>query len=148
MPPDRIALAQTEQTSRQSLRTIVGELWRYGLCSAVALATDMGILLAAHHLLGVHYLLAAALGFSAGLLVAYELSVRYVFEQRRLTNQRTEFVGFVIIGMLGLVITQVLLHLLVERAGLAVGVAKIPTAGFVFLFNFTARRLALFSTKA
>lgn len=143
MPLDRAAVTDLAPDGR--LPVVARELWRYGLCSAVALATDMGVLLIAHHLIGAHYQLAAALGFAAGLVVAYELSVRYVFERRRLENKRVEFMVFVVIGVLGLVITQGLLHVLVEHAGLPVGIAKIPTAGFVFLFNFTARRLALFS---
>lgn len=145
MPPERAGLEA--QTSWPRLGAVFGELMRYGLCSAAALGADMGVLLFTHHVIGLHYLLAAALGFAVGLIVAYELSVRYAFNQRRLSSPRVEFVGFVVIGMLGLLLTQALLHLLVERANMPVGLAKIPTAGLVFMFNFTARRFALFSAR-
>ena len=105
----------------------------------------MAVLLTAHHLAGLHYLAAAALGFTTGLAVAYGLSVRYAFRMRRVTSRAREFSAFAAIGLLGLVLTQVLLHLLVERLHLPVAVAKAPTAGIVFVFNYAVRRISLFS---
>jgi len=53
--------------------------------------------------------------------------------------------GFVVTGVLGLLLNEALMELFVEHIGLTVAIAKIPTAGAVFLFNFTARRTLLFS---
>lgn len=129
------------------IRALSGEFLRYGLCSAVALACDMGVLLFTHHVIGLHYQLAAAIGFACGLVVAYVTSVRYAFRTRRLESRGAEFTGFVLIGLFGLLLTQGLLHVLVERVELSVAAAKIFAAGFVFMFNFSARRLALFAGR-
>jgi putative flippase GtrA len=126
----------------------VVEFIRYGLCSGLALGVDMGLLLLLTRGLGLHYLLSAALGFSAGLFVAYALSVRYAFRDRRLEDARAEFIGFAAVGVLGLGLTQLLLKLLVGGLGLDVAAAKIVTAGFVFLFNFGVRKAMLFSRTA
>ncbi|MDB5649981.1 MAG: GtrA family protein [Hyphomicrobiales bacterium] len=141
--PDRAA--SVARSLRLSLLT--GEFIRYGFCSALALACDMAVLLVMVHVVGLHYQLAAALGFSLGLVVAYVTSVRYAFRTRRLENRSAEFTGFVIIGLLGLLLTQGLLHVMVEGLSLPVGIAKILTAGFVFMFNFSARRLTLFAGR-
>ncbi|MDB5596457.1 MAG: hypothetical protein JWM36_3418 [Hyphomicrobiales bacterium] len=127
------------------IRALSGEFLRYGLCSAFALACDMGVLLFTHKVFGLHYQLAAGLGFACGLGVAYATSVRYAFRTRSIENRGAEFTGFVVIGLFGLLLTQGLLHVLVERAELSVAPAKILTAGLVFMFNFSARRLALFA---
>jgi hypothetical protein len=40
------------------------------------------------------------------------------------------------------------MHVFVDYAAAPVALAKIPTAGLVFLFNFTARRALLFRETA
>jgi putative flippase GtrA len=123
------------------------ELGLYGLASAAALAVDWGLLLALTGA-GVDYRLATAVGFSAGIGVTYLLSISVVFRHRAVVDKRREFIGFLGVGVAGLVLTQLLMALWVERLGLAPGLAKIPTAGVVFLFNFTVRRALLFRAPA
>lgn len=119
------------------------ELGLYGLASAAALAVDWGLLLVLTGL-GLNYLVAAAIGFSAGIAVTYGLSVSVVFRHRPIADRKREFAGFLGVGLAGLVLTQLLMALWVERMELAPGLAKIPTAGLVFVFNFTVRRALLF----
>jgi putative flippase GtrA len=130
------------------MQPLVLEFIRYALCSLLALGVDMGLLLLLHHVAGLHYLLAAAVGFMAGLFVAYALSVRFAFSQRRVADARSEFILFASVGLLGLALTQILLHAFVDGTGMAVAPAKIVTAGFVFLFNFGARKVLLFTQVA
>jgi putative flippase GtrA len=125
---------------------MVGDLFKYGLASIAALALDYGLLLLCHQTLGLSYPIAAAIGFSSGLALVYLLSIWFVFEDRRSIRPGLEFSAFVAIGLAGLLLTEALMHVFVDRAGLTPAIAKIPTAGFVFLFNFTARRSLLFST--
>lgn len=120
------------------------EFLAYFGCSFVALSTDYA-LLAAGLQLGVDYRAAAAVGFLGGLLVAYFLSVRFVFRTRAVADPRAEFMIFAVIGLLGLMITELLMWLLVSSFGLPAVQAKLPTAGFVFLFNFGARKALLFT---
>jgi len=121
----------------------VVDLVLYGFVSAAALFCDYGLLLALAGR-GVHYLMAQALSFSAGMIVAYVLSARFVFAGRRASSRCREAFGFFAVGLAGLILTQLLLALFVSGAGLALAVAKIPVAGCVFLFNFLARRGLVF----
>jgi putative flippase GtrA len=59
-----------------------------------------------------------------------------------------EAIGFVAIGLAGLLLNQILLFGFIEGLQLSLGVAKGLTAIGVFLFNFVARRSVLFSTLA
>jgi putative flippase GtrA len=120
------------------------EFLRYFGSSAVALAADGGLFALALYL-GLPYPVAAAIGFIAGLWVAYTLSVRFVFGERRLRDERAEFMVFAAVGAGGLVLTELLLWLLVGHAHWNAGFAKIATAGFVFFFNFGARKALLFT---
>ncbi len=119
------------------------EFARYFLASLGALALDVGILwLAAHWL---HYLLAASLGFIAGACLIYLLSTRWVFRCRKLAGKAPiEFSAFVAIGLAGLTLNDYVIYLAVAQFALDLLVAKALAAGASFLFNYTARKLALF----
>jgi hypothetical protein len=119
------------------------ELMLYGFASALALGLDWGLLLALTAL-GVNYLVASATGFISGMAITYVLSVSLVFRHRPVADRRREFVGFIGVGLAGLVLTQGLMALWVEALHMTPGLAKIPTAGIVFVFNFTVRRALLF----
>ena len=123
---------------------VVVDLAGYGLVSVVALACDWGLLvgLAAA---GLPYLAASTISFAVGMAVAYALSIRFVFPTRRALTREAEAGGFFAVGMLGLVLTQVLLFLLVSKLGMPVALAKAPTAIVVFLFNFVCRRRLVFA---
>ncbi|MFI4935519.1 MAG: GtrA family protein [Caulobacterales bacterium] len=124
---------------------LVHETWKYFLVSVVALGVDFGLLVLCTRFAGLHYLISAAIGFSAGILVSYGLSVSWVFRHRRLASRRFEFVAFFGIGLLGLALNEALMRAFVEGAGLNYAIAKIPAAGIGFVFNFGSRRILLFS---
>lgn len=133
---------------RERLLRLASDLTKYGLASAAALALDYGLLLFFHKSLGFGYLAAGAIGFLGGLLLVYALSIRYVFADRRYVQPTGEFIGFFVIGLIGLALNEFFMHVFVAQLGLSVALAKVPTAGFVFASNFTARRALLFSRTA
>ncbi len=120
------------------------DMIRYAGASIFALALDCAVLLLLTRGLGVDYPAAVALGFLSGLALIYLLSVRYVFEGRRHRAPRVEIAGFVITGVVGLLLTEALMLLFVGRFGLPLSLSKTATTGFVFMFNFVSRRSLLF----
>ncbi len=126
-------------------RTLL-ELGRYFIASAVALGVDFGLYRLGLRL-GWSYLLAALLGFSAGAVVAYFASVRWVFSARAVGNVGLEFGLFVGVGVAGLLLTELLLWLAVGKLGLPPLSAKLGTSAVVFAFNFVSRKVLLFSAK-
>lgn len=117
----------------------------YGLVSGVALFVDAGLLKLLSSLLGWHYLLAASISFLAGAVVAYALSVRYVFPSGRLAGTLYELPVFVALGVIGLLINAAVIKLGVEAFKWSPLQAKIPAAGCTFVANFLCRRAILFS---
>ncbi len=120
------------------------DLFRYGLCSALALAVDWGILIGLVHS-GLSPLAAAPIGFSIGMAVTYGLSITMVYADRRRAAPMREALVFLAIGVAGLCLNEVVLWLAITWFGLAAAIAKAPAAGLVFMFNFLLRRAALFS---
>jgi putative flippase GtrA len=120
------------------------EFLRYFLCSAAAFGIDVSLYWVALRL-GMPYQLAAVAGFVGGVSAAYVLSVRWAFRRRSLDNAAAEFLIFLAIGVAGLGVTEALLWLQVSVLGLPRMQAKLVAAVGVFVFNFSARKIVLFS---
>ncbi|HLS85548.1 MAG TPA: GtrA family protein [Burkholderiales bacterium] len=134
--------------SGRPLGVLVREGSRYTAASAVALALDFGVYVSLIRLAEVSYLLAAPVGFAVGLAAVYTLSVRWVFQDRRLASARLEFTIFALIGLAGMALNQGALFVGVEWLRLSYEAAKFVSAGIVFCFNFGARKLLLFTPRA
>ncbi|WP_353618414.1 GtrA family protein [Paracidovorax avenae] len=89
---------------------------------------------------------AAIPAFVCGAFVNYWLSIRFVFAERRLKEREMlEFGLFMLIGVLGLVVTQLVLYIGVAVLAGNLEVVKIIAAGATFVSNFLIRKFALFS---
>ncbi|MGA8171285.1 MAG: GtrA family protein [Methylocystis sp.] len=143
-----VRLSILDRSRHAGLGRIAVDLFKYGVASVGALALDAGTMVFLNKVLGINYLVAAAIGFTCGLGLVYWLSVSYVFGHSRRLRPSQEMLGFVATGLIGLLLNEFLMKTFVEQVGLSVVIAKVPTAGVVFLFNFTARRALLFSDVA
>jgi putative flippase GtrA len=129
----------------RSLPAVLTQAFGYGLVSAVALAFDTSLLYVLVNLAGWPYLLASTVSFSAGAVVAYILSVRFVFPLRRLHNPYAEFISFLALGVAGVAVNAAALFVAVSTVGLGLITAKLLAAGCTFATNFTLRRQLLFT---
>lgn len=91
------------------------------------------------------YLPAATISYSIGLLVGYVLSVTAVFKYRRLKSQPLEFVGFAMVGVIGLAINAAAMAFGVGYLGEHYLTAKCGAAALTFVWNFSVRRQLLFA---
>ena len=125
--------------------SLAGQFLRYLVVGGVAFAADFGVLVFSTEVCGIHYLTSAALGFAAGVLMNYLLSIVWVFSSRAVSDRRLEFAIFVVIGILGLGLNELAMWTLVALAGLAYPAAKFVAAGGILIWNFSARKLVLFN---
>jgi putative flippase GtrA len=124
-------------------RLIAREAGGYALVSAVAFAADLCLLLVTARYM--HYLAAATLSFLVGGLVAYGLSVRYVFRHRRIARRSVEMTAFIALGLVGLAVNVAVIGIAVGQWSLPLVVAKLFAGCGTFASNFILRRWALFS---
>jgi putative flippase GtrA len=128
-----------------ALRGAAVEGLRYVGASALALAIDVGVYSGLIRLAGVDYLVAAPIGFAVGLVAIYAMSVRWVFLQRRIADRRVEFALFIVLSLVGMALNQLIVYAGVEFLDLPFELAKLPSAGAVFCFNYVTRKLLLFT---
>lgn len=134
-----------ERLSKPS-SSVFWQLVRYAMAGGLAFGVDFALLWLATDVLGLHYLIGAAIGYAAGLVITYLLSIKWIFDYRRMSSQAAEFGVFTLIGLAGLLLTQGLMYLFTD---LWLGrdlylISKVLTTVIVSLFNFGAKKLLLF----
>lgn len=121
------------------------DLSRYFIASLLALAADIASLSACLRLLHLSLAWSASIGFALGAIVAYVLSIRWVFRDRAYGNAPAlEFATFVGIGIAGLGLTQLVLWAGTSVLHLLPEAVKLAAAGLTFVFNYVVRKSLLF----
>ncbi|MBR4808820.1 MAG: GtrA family protein [Bacteroidales bacterium] len=134
---------------RKLFRENTGSIWvqlmRYGITGLGATLVDFTVLTVLTECLGEKYLLVwTAIAFISGLAVTYLLSTNWVFNARRFKNRAAEISIFVLIGAVGLGLTELLMWFFATKVDLHYLISKIIAGTTVFIWNFTAKKLILF----
>lgn len=124
------------------------QIFRYLVSGGVAFLVDAGLLALLTECFGERYLLLwTAIAFAAGLCITYLFSILWVFDNRSLNSRSAEVTIFVLIGVIGLALTEGLMWLFAGKAGMHYLLAKILTTVLVFVWNFAAKKTILFRSK-
>jgi putative flippase GtrA len=142
---------QTQQ-GRSPLRALLVEptnntlvqFIRYTLVGGAAFAADFTTLFLLIHFAKIYYLASAAVAFTIGLIINYAMSAAWVFAHRTMRNRTVEFGIFAAVGVIGLGLNELGMWLLSGRWGIHYLWAKLFTAALVYIWNFGARKVALF----
>ncbi|WHH60319.1 GtrA family protein [Petroclostridium sp. X23] len=129
----------------KNLHTLFFEFMRYCAVGGIAFICDYSILYVLTEFIGVYYLISTFAGFTVGILINYILSQKWVFKNVKIHGFRP-FFTFLIIGIVGLGITEICMWLGVEAANMNYMVIKVLTTAIVLLWNYTARKTLIFST--
>ena len=120
------------------------QLFRYTLVGGIAFALDFGFLFCLTHFLGVYYLISAGIAFLIGVSVNYLLSVAWVFKKHSLQAKWIEVLVFASIGIAGLALNELFIWFFTEIVHFHYLLSKVGSTVFVYLWNFFARKFALF----
>lgn len=131
------------------------QFFRYAFVGAVATIVDWVLLFLFENLLRtvvagnaldlVAKYIAAAIGFIGGLLVNYFLTRTFVFNSQasRANSKFGEFMGHCTVGVIGLLLTELIL-LGGDIISLHYMVSKIIATGIVFFWNYLARKFFVY----
>lgn len=110
-----------------------------GLCFLI----DYGLMILLTEVFSVPYLISCAISFSVSVVVNYLLSMKFVFASRDDLSKRKEFIIFVFLSVLGLLLTELLMWALSDKLGVHYMLSKIVVTGIVMVFNFVTRKIFL-----
>lgn len=120
------------------------QFFRYVFVGGFSFLVDAGVLWLLTRA-GMHYLFAAFFGFIAGLCCNFLLSRALVFHaQTPKVGRMLEFLGYAIIGLIGLGLTEALLYFFTEIVQLYYMISKVVASAVVLFWNFFARKFILY----
>lgn len=116
------------------------QLLRYLVVGGIAFIVDFSILYLLVNFLGINYLIAAAISFITGLFVNYLLSISWVFNRSPESVLSSSFLIFLVTGLVGLGLNEVLMFLFTHVIGLDYLYSKIIAVPVVLFWNFISRK--------
>lgn len=138
--------------TKETIKTLVREFGRYLIVGGTAFLVDYGTLyLTQIYVFGslgdAGVYLATGLGFIAGLVYNYILSLVFVFKSAKEKNKGKTvgaFLVFAIIGVIGLLMTEGGMYLGYQLLHIHYMIVKIFVAAVVLIWNYVARKLLIF----
>ena len=125
------------------MKHLIAQFMKFGVVGAIAFCIDYGLLAFCTEVLGINYLISATIGFAVAVVFNYCASMRFVFEHKEDMSRRKEFVIFVVLSVIGLLINNGCMWAGVELLGIHYLVVKIGATVIVALWNFITRKLLL-----
>ncbi len=122
------------------MRKLLRQFGRFAIVGSIAFLIDFVILLTFTEVFKVDYLLSATIGFTTSIVFCYFASMKYVFRHKDGLSRRREFVVFVVLSAIGLLLNDGLMYLGVTYAGVDYRLMKLLATMAVTLYNFNTRR--------
>ena len=132
------------------MKKLIAQFMKFGVVGFIAFLIDYGLLAFCTEILGINYLVSATIGFVVSVVFNYFASMRYVFTHKEDMSRRREFVIFVVLSVIGLIINNAILWAGVELItwpewlqGRAYLIVKIFATAVVMVWNFVTRKIFL-----
>ncbi len=125
------------------MKKLIAQFMKFGVVGVIAFVIDYGLLALLTEVFSVNYLVSATISFTVSVIFNYIASMRYVFTHKEDMSRRREFVIFVILSVIGLLINNLCMWAGVELAGIHYLITKIVATAIVMVWNFVTRKIFL-----
>ena len=122
---------------------LLAQIMKFGIVGVIATVIDFGVMNLLHYGLRLDILVANTAGFVISLVFNYLASMKYVFAHKEGMSRRREFVIFVVLSVIGLVLNDGIVLALNTRLGFEANIAKICATAIVMVYNFVTRKIFL-----
>ena len=99
---------------KEKLAGLIKQFLKFGAVGGMAFLIDYGALFVLSEVFGIYYLIANAISFTVSVIFNYTCSMKFVFSGKEGMSKRKEFVIFVILSVLGLLVNEFLMWLGVD----------------------------------
>lgn len=126
-----------------TVKKLIAQFMKFGIVGVIAFLIDYGLMVALTEFFGVPYLISNTISFTVSVVFNYVTSMRYVFERRDDMSRRREFIIFVVLSIIGLILNDLFMWLFVSVWFIDYRIAKIIVTVLVAIWNFVTRKIFL-----
>jgi len=127
----------------RDMKKLFAQFIKFGVVGAIATVIDFALLIFLTEVFKLNYLISATIAFSVAVIFNYVASMRYVFTHRENLSRRKEFIIFVVLSVIGLLINNACMWLGVEIFSIDYRITKILATVIVTTWNFITRKIFL-----
>ena len=125
------------------MKKLISQFMKFGIVGVIAFVIDYGFMVLLTEVFGVPYLISTTVSFIISVIFNYFASMRFVFKRKDDMSRRREFIIFVVLSVIGLVINDVFMWLMVDFLFIDYRISKIVVTIIVAAWNFVTRKIFL-----
>lgn len=125
------------------MERLIQQVLKFGVVGVLAFGIDYGVLMLLSQVFGMNAVLSAGISFCVSVVFNYVASMRFVFTHRDDMSRSREFVIFIVLSTIGLVINELVMWagtLWLGESALAVTAVKVFATAVVMVWNFVSRK--------
>lgn len=122
---------------------LLNQICKFGVVGVVAFFIDYGVMILLTELFLINPVASATISFIVSVVFNYIASMRFVFQHKQGMSQRKEFMIFVVLSVIGLIINDGLMYAGTTMASMDYQIVKIGATAIVMVWNFVTRKLFL-----
>lgn len=120
---------------------LLEQIIKFGIVGIIAFLIDFGVMVILTEFYNVQPVVSATLSFIVSVIFNYVASMRFVFSRREGMSRQREFVVFVVLSVIGLIINDVLMWAGTEIVQLDYRFVKLFATTVVMVWNFSSRKI-------
>lgn len=124
-------------------KELLNQIFKFIIVGGIATIIDWAIFYILNKIFNINPLISNIFSFTISLIYNYIASVKWVFVVSKKKNRKRIFIEFVILSVIGLLISEIILWLLVDKLLINSLISKVISTAIVMVFNFITRKIFL-----
>lgn len=125
------------------MKHLLAQIMKFGVVGVIATVIDFGVMIFLTEVFGINPVVSATVSFTVSVIFNYLASMRYVFSHREGMSRQGEFVIFIVLSVIGLVINDALMWVGTEMTPVDYRIVKVLATAVVMVWNFVSRKIFL-----
>ena len=125
------------------MRKLINQFIKFAGVGTAAFFIDYGLMIFFTEVFNIYYLVSATMSFTISVIFNYAASMRFVFTHRTDLSRKREFIIFIVLSAMGLLLNNVGMYIGVDVLRIDYRITKILATMCVTIFNFFTRRAFL-----
>lgn len=125
------------------MKNLIAQIMKFGIVGVIAFVIDYGVMVFLTEVFGLNPVVSATISFIVSVIFNYIASMRYVFSHKEDMSRSREFVIFIVLSVIGLIINDVLMWAGTELVSIDYRIVKIFATAVVMVWNFITRKIFL-----